>query len=85
MNLQDFFQLIVTRQPHLTPPRLLNFSNSTLPLVYGLNQNMTDIMVGLINRGIWPESPSFKDDGMTPILAKWKGIFEEGEDFNSSM
>ncbi|KAL0323031.1 UNVERIFIED_CONTAM: Subtilisin-like protease SBT3 [Sesamum angustifolium] len=43
-----------------------------------------DVIIGVVDSGIWPESPSFRDDGMTEIPARWKGICQEGEQFNSS-
>ncbi|KAL3839292.1 hypothetical protein ACJIZ3_023883 [Penstemon smallii] len=44
-----------------------------------------DVIIGIVDSGIWPESPSFKDDGMTKIPSKWKGICQSGEQFNSSL
>ncbi|XP_050381368.1 subtilisin-like protease SBT3 [Argentina anserina] len=45
-----------------------------------------DIIVGVIDSGIWPESDSFRDDGLTKnIPAKWKGRCEVGQEFNASL
>lgn len=45
-----------------------------------------DIIIGIIDSGLWPENLSFKDDGpTTEAPAKWRGSCEEGQAFNSSM
>ncbi|XP_072993873.1 subtilisin-like protease SBT5.6 [Typha latifolia] len=43
-----------------------------------------DVIVGMLDSGIWPESKSFSDEGMGPIPKGWKGICEEGDAFNAS-
>lgn len=41
----------------------------------------SDIIVGVIDTGVWPESESFKDDGFSSPPKKWKGACVGGENF----
>ncbi|KAH0696920.1 hypothetical protein KY289_014402 [Solanum tuberosum] len=43
-----------------------------------------DIIVGVMDSGVWPESLSFNDEGMEPVPKSWKGICQEGVAFNAS-
>nr|GLL40926.1 subtilisin-like protease SBT1.9 [Ipomoea trifida] len=44
-----------------------------------------DVIIGVIDSGVWPESRSFRDDGLPEIPKRWKGVCKEGAEFNSSL
>ncbi|KAJ0018492.1 hypothetical protein Pint_10152 [Pistacia integerrima] len=43
-----------------------------------------EVIVGVLDSGIWPESESFNDEGMGPVPKSWKGICQTGVAFDSS-
>jgi subtilisin family serine protease len=43
-----------------------------------------DVIIGMIDTGVWPERLSFGDQHLGPIPARWKGTCESGTNFSAS-
>ena len=52
-------------------PKFLSLNN--VSGIWPVSNYGDDIIVGIIDSGIWPESPSFREDGMSPVPSRWKG------------
>ncbi|KAL6498221.1 hypothetical protein OROGR_028618 [Orobanche gracilis] len=48
------------------------------------HEKLSDIVIGVLDTGVWPESQSFNDTGLGPIPVSWKGKCETGTNFSKS-
>ncbi|OAY49254.1 subtilisin-like protease SBT1.1 [Manihot esculenta] len=75
------------------PDEMLTLHTTHTPQFLGLQsgeglwsaQNLaSDVIVGILDTGIWPEHVSFKDTGLSAVPSRWKGACENGTKFSPS-
>lgn len=71
------YELHTTRTPQFLG---LDASQSLFPD----STTASDVVVGVLDTGVWPESKSFDDTGLGPVPSSWKGECEAGNNFNTS-
>ncbi|XP_057973216.1 subtilisin-like protease SBT1.7 [Malania oleifera] len=64
-------------------PEFLGLHSSTETSLPTCNAS-SEVIIGVVDTGVWPESKSFKDSELGPVPSHWKGECEEGKNFNSS-
>uniref|UniRef100_A0A803N1F0 Uncharacterized protein n=2 Tax=Chenopodium quinoa TaxID=63459 RepID=A0A803N1F0_CHEQI len=73
------YELHTTRTPEFLGLGL-DESDQLLPT----STSQSNVIIGLIDTGVWPELKSFDDMGLDPVPSSWKGECEEGKNFKSS-
>ncbi|XP_045812225.1 subtilisin-like protease SBT1.7 [Trifolium pratense] len=71
------YKLLTTRTPEFLG---LDKIASTFPTT----NKSSDVVVGVLDTGVWPESKSFDDTGYGPIPRSWKGKCETSTNFTTS-
>ncbi|PRQ57752.1 putative tripeptidyl-peptidase II [Rosa chinensis] len=76
-----------------TPDELLTLHTTHTPQFLGLQEGKglwsapnlaTDVIIGVVDTGVWPEHISFKDKGMSSVPSHWNGTCEPGTRFSHS-
>jgi subtilisin family serine protease len=77
----------------VTPDKKYKLLTTRTPEFLGLDKiasafptttKSSDVIVGVLDTGVWPESKSFDDTGYGPIPRSWKGKCEIGTNFTTS-
>ncbi|CAI8585227.1 unnamed protein product [Vicia faba] len=76
----------------VTPDEMYKLHTTRTPEFLGLDKlaslfpapnKSNDVIVGVLDTGVWPESKSFDDTGFGPIPRIWKGKCETGTNFTT--
>ncbi|KAM5555027.1 subtilisin-like protease SBT1.1 [Rosa sericea] len=76
-----------------TPDEVLTLHTTHTPQFLGLQEGKglwsapnlaSDVIIGVVDTGVWPEHVSFKDKGMSPVPSHWNGTCEQGTRFSHS-
>ncbi|KAJ4966433.1 hypothetical protein NE237_018282 [Protea cynaroides] len=62
----------------------LEMKPSVVDGIISKSQSGDGSIIGIMDTGIWPESPSFRDNGMGKVPSRWNGVCQVGEEFNIS-
>ncbi|KAL3622262.1 hypothetical protein CASFOL_033673 [Castilleja foliolosa] len=82
--LMALYTLERTNYSPSTPLIRHSFSAHTGQGLWSATNLASDVIIGLVDTGIWPEHESFNDRGLSPVPSRWKGKCQAGTNFTSS-
>ncbi|VVB12216.1 unnamed protein product [Arabis nemorensis] len=81
----DVFQVSQNRNVELQGTRVYDYLGLSPSLPKGILHDSdmgSDIVIGFLDTGIWPESEAYNDKGLGPIPKHWKGECVAGQAFD---
>ncbi|BFG18283.1 hypothetical protein CerSpe_045570 [Prunus speciosa] len=87
---------LLEKQPGILsvlPERKYELHTTRTPEFLGLGKNeaflpasdkVSEVIVGVVDTGVWPELKSYDDTGLAAVPSSWKGSCEVGTNFSSS-
>ncbi|KAI3449446.1 hypothetical protein Pfo_006111 [Paulownia fortunei] len=73
------------RRLHITrSPYFLGLSSDNPAGLLSESDSGSNVIIGILDTGIWPERRSFHDEGLGPIPSNWRGECLEGENFTKA-
>ncbi|KAG6433243.1 hypothetical protein SASPL_104851 [Salvia splendens] len=78
-SLEEVVSVFPSTKKQLLTTRSWDFMG--FPVNSERSQTESDVIVGMLDTGIWPESQSFNDTGFGPAPAKWKGTCQSSSNF----
>ncbi|KAK7406493.1 hypothetical protein VNO78_08120 [Psophocarpus tetragonolobus] len=74
---EKIYKTLTTRTPHF-------LGLDKIGDMFPESNGGSDVIIGVLDTGVWPESKSFDDKDLGPIPRTWKGKCESAVDFNAS-
>ncbi|WCJ19695.1 Subtilisin-like protease SBT4.3 [Euphorbia peplus] len=78
-GMEGVVSVFLSQKKKLHTTRSWSFMN--FPINATRSTNESNIIVGMLDTGVWPESESFKDEGFGPPPSKWKGTCQGNSNF----
>ncbi|KAL0922352.1 hypothetical protein M5K25_006330 [Dendrobium thyrsiflorum] len=78
-GMEELVSVFPSKQRKLHTTRSWNFMG--FPSTAARGPFESDVIIGMIDTGIWPESKSFDDAGFGPPPSSWKGICQSNNNF----
>ncbi|KAI0519103.1 hypothetical protein KFK09_006543 [Dendrobium nobile] len=78
-DMEELVSVFPSKQRKLHTTRSWNFMGFPSTALRGPFES--DVIIGMIDTGIWPESKSFDDAGFGPPPSRWKGICQSNHNF----
>lgn len=63
-------------------PEFLGLGRSEM--LFPASGKLSEVVIGVLDTGVWPESKSYNDEGLDPVPSTWKGECEVGRNFSPS-